>query len=248
MEPDIRLVVSTAIFTAVVFVFTVIVAISIPATRGFWNVGEAGVYIAALIGGPIVGAIAGGVGSALADIVLGYAIYAPGTLVIKGCEGLITGYLYQTLTQRDEGRKGVVLSLCMLLGILALLIFSLAYFGLTQSSVTVELSSEPLHVSVVFEISPAVILITAIAVGIVALVLLLLGKETPIMVFSCLVGGIVMVLGYFAYEAAIMGGAVALVEVLPNFMQVIIGIIIAIPVVRRLREMGLEAESRRPVG
>ena len=43
--------------------------------------------------GPVVGAFAGGVGSMIADIALGYTHYAPATLVIKGVEGFIVGYL-----------------------------------------------------------------------------------------------------------------------------------------------------------
>ena len=55
----------------------------------------------------VIGGIAGGVGSALADILLGYAIYAPATLIIKGLEGFIIGVIanprknYQKFNYRD---------------------------------------------------------------------------------------------------------------------------------------------------
>jgi len=51
------------------------------------------VCITALLFGPIVGGNAGGLGSMLADLILGYAHYAPATLVIKGFEGLVVGFL-----------------------------------------------------------------------------------------------------------------------------------------------------------
>ena len=42
---------------------------------------------------PTVGALAGAIGSSLADILLGYSHWAPWTFVIKGLEGLIAGRL-----------------------------------------------------------------------------------------------------------------------------------------------------------
>lgn len=62
-------------------------------TGGFFNLGDAIVVTTALIYGPIVGAVAGGIGSALADVLLGYGAFAPYTLVIKGLEGFLVGYI-----------------------------------------------------------------------------------------------------------------------------------------------------------
>ena len=39
----------------------------------------------------IIGGVAGGLGSALADLLLGYSAFAPFTLIIKGLEGFIIG-------------------------------------------------------------------------------------------------------------------------------------------------------------
>ena len=95
------------IFAALICVLTMIIAVPIPATQGFINIGDAGVMITGLLFGPIIGGIAGGVGSALADISLGYTIYAPATLIIKGLEGFIVGLIanpkknYKKLNYRD---------------------------------------------------------------------------------------------------------------------------------------------------
>jgi uncharacterized membrane protein len=70
-----------------------ITAFPIPATKGFINLGDAGVMITGLLLGPVIGGLAGGIGSALADILLGYAIYAPATLIIKGLEGFVIGII-----------------------------------------------------------------------------------------------------------------------------------------------------------
>ncbi len=81
------------IFAALICVLTMITAFPIPATKGFINLGDAGVMIAGLLLGPVIGGLAGGIGSALADILLGYTIYAPATLIIKGLEGFVIGII-----------------------------------------------------------------------------------------------------------------------------------------------------------
>ncbi|RLG88951.1 MAG: hypothetical protein DRO15_01655 [Thermoprotei archaeon] len=57
-----------AVFTALVFIATSLFFVETLGTRGFFNFGKTMVYTAALIGGGLVGLVAGGVGSALADI------------------------------------------------------------------------------------------------------------------------------------------------------------------------------------
>ncbi len=153
-------IIATAIFAALVFVVTSqIPPIPIPATSGYFNIGETTIYIAALIFGPLVGALAGGLGSALSDAFLGFGLFAPGTFFIKGGEGLIVGFLNTTLRRR----------------------FSNLTFCAT---------------------------------------------------ISVLVGGLEMVAGYFLYEQFVIGYpfAVALAEVPFNIVQMLIGLIVAVPV------------------
>lgn len=59
--------------------------------EGYLNLGDVGVLLSGLLFGPIGGLIAGAIGSSLADILAGFALYAPFTLVIKGIEGYIIG-------------------------------------------------------------------------------------------------------------------------------------------------------------
>jgi uncharacterized membrane protein len=103
-----------AVFAALVFVVTSqIPPIPIPATSGYFNIGETTIYIAALVFGPLVGALAAGIGSALSDTYLGYALFAPGTLFIKGTEGLIVGFLNMKLRRYISN-----LSLCASISII----------------------------------------------------------------------------------------------------------------------------------
>lgn len=88
----------TAVFSAVVFVATYSFVVPIPATSGYFNLGETAIYIVALIFGPIVGSLSGGIGSAISDVLIGPQ-YAPGTLIIKGIEGALVGTLSAHLKQ-----------------------------------------------------------------------------------------------------------------------------------------------------
>ena len=92
--------VMTALFAALVCVATMAVRIPIPATQGYANLGDALVLLAAFFLGPLYGTLAAGIGSALADIFAGYAIYAPGTAVIKGLCALAAALLVRQLGGR----------------------------------------------------------------------------------------------------------------------------------------------------
>jgi uncharacterized membrane protein len=95
------------VFSALICVLTMVISIHIPATHGFINIGDAGVMFCGLLFGPIIGGFSGGIGSALADLFLGYTIYAPGTLIIKGLEGFLVGFIanpkkyYKKINYRD---------------------------------------------------------------------------------------------------------------------------------------------------
>ena len=92
--------VMAALFAALVCAATVAVRIPIPATQGYANLGDAVVLLSAFFLGPLYGALAAGVGSAMADLFAGYAIYAPGTAVVKGLCALIAALLLRQLGRR----------------------------------------------------------------------------------------------------------------------------------------------------
>lgn len=77
-----RLMTLTGMLMALTTVATMVIQIPTP-TKGYVNLGDTVVNLSAWILGGTYGAVAGGLGSALADIMSGYAIYAPATLIIK---------------------------------------------------------------------------------------------------------------------------------------------------------------------
>ena len=138
----------SAILAAVVAIATNLVKVPTPATGGYINFGDTMVMFSAMVFGPVVGVFAGGVGSALGDIMGGYAGWAPITLVVKGLEGLAIGYI----ARRSD--------------------------------------------------------------------------NVSTMVIAGIVGGIIMVSGYFLFEAYMFGVPAALTEVPGNILQAVTGILV----------------------
>jgi len=79
--------------TAATAAVTMVISIPFPPTRGYFNLGDAMVMLAGLLFGARLGGIAGGVGSAISDVLLGYGYFAPLTLIIKGTEGFLAGLI-----------------------------------------------------------------------------------------------------------------------------------------------------------
>jgi len=72
---------------------TMLIRIPMPATSGYVNLGDVAVIFCGLFLGGRLGALAGGIGSALADLMTGTFIYIPITFIAKGLEAWIAGTL-----------------------------------------------------------------------------------------------------------------------------------------------------------
>jgi len=221
-----------AVFTALVCVITIIFSIYVPATRGFFNIGESMVFLSALLFGPFVGAFAGGIGSMLADLLLGYPHYAPATLVIKACEGAIVGALKKKNPKFSSTLNWKFFTL--ILGVAAG--FLLGWVGTAYYSGEVELTlgtgSFMLYVPVEFWLFLGIITAFAIAaLGFLA------DPEFGWTVFSVITGGFIMVLGYFIYQQFFLGPlfnieAVAIAEIPVNIGQMMVGATLALPIAK----------------
>ena len=84
----------TALFTALVCVATVLIRIPSP-LGGYINFGDCFLFMGAWLLPPLCGAAAGALGSAVADLLSGWAIYAPATLIIKSVMSLTAYALYK---------------------------------------------------------------------------------------------------------------------------------------------------------
>ena len=114
-------IVLTAMFAALICVATMLIRVPIPATGGYANLGDGVILLCAFLMNPICAVIAAGIGSMLTDLLNGYAHYAPGTFVIKGCMAIAAALIVKAM-----GRKpaGYVVS-----GVAAEAIMVAGYFG-----------------------------------------------------------------------------------------------------------------------
>ena len=222
-----------AVFAALVWVATMAFTVSVPATSGYFNIGETVIYVAAMLFGPFVGAFAGGVGAAFADVLVAFP-FAPGTLVIKGLEGAIVGFLNKKMlpkTSRSNWRTFTI-TLGVIVGILLAATGSVYYSGDVQ-----------LYLGIPQPTNPTLTIFIPVELwyflgGIVALAITFVGFKTEPeigrAILSMIVGGLEMVAGYFLYEQLVLGKATAIVEIPVNIGQMLIGLIVAIPVARIL--------------
>lgn len=89
-----RVLVMTALIAALACVATLAIRIPSP-TGGYMNLGDTVVLLGAFLLGGAYGAAAGGIGAALADLISGYAVYVPATLVIKALMAAAAALVYR---------------------------------------------------------------------------------------------------------------------------------------------------------
>lgn len=224
----------TAIFTALTTVGTVLLSVSLPA-GGYFNFGEAVIYIAALSLGPInmrgsrvplgaiIAGIAGGLGAMLGDVILGYMQYIPATICLKFAEGFVAGMIFKQLAPRNpENRESGVTTIRVLL----------SGFFLAAAIIILGVNYDPGSLVLWIAISGAFITIAFLSI---------MRGKIPLyyMALSLLAGGIVMFFGYFVYELFILDIMYAYANLPWNAIQALIGIIVAIPVYQALQKATL---------
>ncbi|MEX2682637.1 MAG: ECF transporter S component [Candidatus Sigynarchaeota archaeon] len=213
-----------ATFTALTTVATVVLAPPLPA--GYFNLGEAVIYLAALLLGPItargtrvplgalLAGVAGSIGAMLGDIILAPQ-YIPATLVLKFVEGFIAGTLFKhfksSITE-DKLRSGKTTMRVLMSGFL--------------------IAAAVIIIGVNYDPGATILWIVIGSFFIVVVFVSILRGKIPIyyMVLSLLAGGVVMFGGYFVYDAFVLLAAGAAASLPWNVVQSLVGIIVAIPV------------------
>ena len=89
---DSRVIAVAGMMLALVFVLTRVPQVPIGA-GGYIHLGDAAIYAASFLFGPIVGVFAAAFGTMFSDLSAGYGSYAPGTFVIHGVQGLVAGLI-----------------------------------------------------------------------------------------------------------------------------------------------------------
>jgi uncharacterized membrane protein len=111
---------AVAVSAAAIAVLTLVPKIAIPGTQGYVHLGDVGVVFAALVLGPFTALLAGGIGTAAADLLGGYAQWAPISFVAHGLQGLAIGLLLR-LRPRS-------IPLAVAAGVLGTVVMAAGYF------------------------------------------------------------------------------------------------------------------------
>lgn len=111
-----------ALGIALVFICTVFVNVRLPvaANGGLIHLGNVPLFIIAILYGRWLGALAGGIGMALFDVVGGWFLWAPFTLIIVG----LMGYIVGAICEKNQTLTAYVLAL-----VVACIIKVVGYYG-----------------------------------------------------------------------------------------------------------------------
>ena len=101
MKIKTKRIVLAALMAALTCIATIIIKIPSP-LKGYLNIGDCVVLVTGWILSPVFAFLAAGLGSALADILSGYLIYAPITFLIKGCMAIVASYSFRLLRKRSN--------------------------------------------------------------------------------------------------------------------------------------------------
>ena len=98
-----------AMLAALACVATMMIKIPSP-LKGYLNLGDCVVLLAGWLLSPGYGFLAAGLGSALADLLSGYAVYAPATFVIKGLMALVAYYGFKLVHKKVGNLPSQIIS------------------------------------------------------------------------------------------------------------------------------------------
>jgi len=239
------------LMVALVFVTTFSIKIPVPFTQGYIHAGDSMIFIAAILLGWKYGAIAGGVGSALADALGGYANWVIPTIIIKTIMGALVGWIAKDARERDNTTK-IMLSVTM----------AFIWFGLTtilRNIIARSITENSLHLigevdgittieellllsqKVQSQLLWAAILIPLIIIGL-SVYLRRIDKRlfSVDQLLGMLIAGLWMVTGYYVAAGFMYGSFIVPIFSIPwNIVQFVIGLVIAYFVILALTKTPL---------
>ena len=131
----------TAAFATLAFLGTTVIRIPIPASGGYFNLGDTFVMAAALLYGPLVGGLVGAIGPAMADA-LGFPQFILATAVVKGVEGVLIGLIVGSRKRPWRAVIALAAGVLVLVGgyyvfeayLYPLLALRIPFFGVTDAA------------------------------------------------------------------------------------------------------------------
>jgi len=224
----------SALMATLTFIVTFSIRIPTPVRGGYLNIGDSVIFLSALIYGPLVGFLAGSIGSALSDVAAGSIVFVPGTFFIKGIEGALVGLLYKYY----KNKPFYISSITLIVGL------TIIFFSLLGYTTGFWKNIEAFYCSEDFCITESFSIISTFSAGTIFLIISFLSFfsmkfknaifQDFLIVSILILGGMEMVFGYFIYEIYLFGG-IAFAEVPFNIVQASSSIIIAFFIFKSLK-------------
>lgn len=227
----------TGIMIALVFLATYVIKIPTPFTNGYIHLGDAFVFLSGLILGPVYGALAAGIGSALSDLFGGYTQWVLPTFIIKALMAAFIGYL----ALKKDNRKAIFMISTLFsiiwVGFNFLMRYILSLNITSNSSALIPDVSGIKTIEELTNLSTNVqskLLIIALIVPIfMAIILLIFSKISTAkfnLVYSIgfVISGSFMVVAYYCASSWMYGSyIVPILDIPANIVQFLAGLLIA---------------------
>lgn len=121
-----------ALAAALIMVATAFIKVPGP-VAGYYHLGDGVIFVMAMLMGAPTAAMAAGIGSALADLMAGYGIYAPVTFVIKAA----MGYLAGRYAKGKLMRRIILFALCEVVMVAGYFAFEAVIYGVAVAAANV---------------------------------------------------------------------------------------------------------------
>ncbi len=238
MNNQIKKLTYAGLMTALTFISTSFLAFPVAFTNGYIHLGDGFVLSCGVVLGKKYGALAAGIGSALADIYLGYASWALPTFIIKFIMAYLVGYAFEAIS--DPKRVGKITTVFSTLWIaFSAILFYLLTLKDKVSETTGSLIEDGIIASQAelgsrTSFTSNAILIAAIGIPLILyLLLIIFRKNEKLQIFFNKfvtfgsAGAIMMILYYMTYGIMYGNWIIPVFSVPSNLIQYILGLIIA---------------------
>lgn len=112
----------------------------IPLAFGYFNFSDAVIIFASVFIHPYAGVTVGMIGAGLADLVSGYSAFIPFTVIAKGVEALLAGYLYRAF-------KGNLKFIALYIGGLSMAMMYIPAYMLIEENVWAFVKTTPFDIA-----------------------------------------------------------------------------------------------------
>ena len=232
--------------TAIITVSTMVIAIPVPFTNGYIHLGDSMIFLSVLILGWRHGAVASGIGSALADIFLGYVHWAPWTLCIKGAMAIVMGLIIQKCIANKRALPVISLGIAGGWIIFNMIVKKIVAIEAAKGGENLYQDAGVTNINEFSEFINGVqsqIMLIALAIPILLLIIALIVKKKDNIVIplyqilAMTATGLWMVFGYYSAGGILYGNfAVSAFSIPSNMIQFVGGFLIAVLVAGGLKK------------